>query len=132
MSQENVEAVRLAYEVAYVQRSVENVRDAFAPDFVWHTRGEWPGRSTYGVEEMPQLFADLDETHGDFDLVAEDFTPIGDYVIATVRQSARLRGSDARIESTIYHLWHVPQGRPREAWGFSDRAEALEAARRRG
>ncbi len=64
----------------------------------------------------------------DFSLAADDFEAIGDYVVVTVKQSARLRGSDARIDDTIYHVWHVPNGRPRETWGYGSRDEALEAA----
>lgn len=129
MPLENVEAVRLAYEVAYARRSVEDVREAFSEDYVFHARPEFPGRPEYGVDEMTQLWADLDETYTEFSLVPQDFVPTGsEHVLVTVRTSTRLRGSDARIESTAYHLWHVPDGRPRRTWGYSTRAEALQAA----
>jgi hypothetical protein len=127
MSRENVDTVRLAYEVAYAQRSVDDVRDAFAEDYVFHSRPEFPGRLSYRADDMPQLWADLDETYTEFSLVPEDFAPVGDYVVVTLRQSARLRASDARIESTIYHVWHVQNGVPQETWGYSTREEALEA-----
>ncbi|MDQ4040660.1 MAG: ester cyclase [Actinomycetota bacterium] len=127
MSRENVEAVRLAYEVAYVERSVEKVRDAYDEDYVFYTRPEWPGRNAYRTDEMPELWADVDQTYSDFSLAADDFEAIGDYVVVTVKQSARLRGSDARIDDTIYHVWHVLNGRPRETRGYSGRDEALEA-----
>lgn len=131
MSHENVEAVRLAYEVAYAERSVENVRDAFDENFVWHARPEFPGRSEYRADDMPRLWADLDDTYSDFSLVPEDFAAIGDYVVVTVGLSARMRGSDTRLESTVYHVWDVGGGKPREAWAYTHRAEALEAVGRR-
>ncbi len=127
MSRENVEAVRVAYEVAYVERSVENVREAVAEDFVFHSRPEFPGRSRYGLDEMTQLWADLDETHTEFSLVPEEFAPVGDYVLVTLRQSARMRDSAARLDSPVYHVWHVQNGKPREAWAYATREEALEA-----
>jgi hypothetical protein len=129
MAQDNVEMVRVAYEVAYAERSVEGVRDRFADDFVWHSRPEWPGKAAYGVDEMPGLWADLDETFSEFELVPAAFEEVGDaYVLVTVRQGARLRGSENRVETTIWHLWRI-DGTPREAWVFANRAEALEAAR---
>jgi ketosteroid isomerase-like protein len=127
MSQENVEAVRRAYEVAYPERTVENVLDAVDENFVWHQRSEWPGRSLYRMEDMPQLWADLDDTYTEFSLVPEEFAPMGEYVVVTVRNSARMRASDARIEATLYHVWHVRDGKAREAWTYSTRAEALRA-----
>ena len=128
MPQDNVEMVRVAYEVAYAERSVEGVRDSFAEDFVWHSRPEWPGKATYRVDEMPGLWADLDETFSEFELVPATFEEVADgYVLVTVRQSARLRGSEDRVETTVWHLWRI-DGMPREGWVFGERAEALEAA----
>src|SRR3954447_26182352 len=50
MSQENVETVRRAYEVAYAERSVEGVMDVVAENFVWHQRAEWPGLPCTGLK----------------------------------------------------------------------------------
>lgn len=129
MSRENVEIARLAYE-SYARRAVDRFRDRFADDFRFHTRAEFPGRSVHSLDEMPQIWADLDETYTEYSLVPGDFVDLGDYVLVTLTQSARLRGSDARIEMTIYHLWHIRDGKAREAWTYSDRAEAVEAAGR--
>ncbi len=128
MSRENVEIVRLAYDVAYAERSVERVREKFADDFTWHNRGEFPGRHLFRVDEMPQLWADLDDTYSDFSLVPAEFVAEGEYVIVTIRMSARPRASNARVEGTIWHVWHVVDGKPREGWAYGDRREAFEAA----
>jgi ketosteroid isomerase-like protein len=127
MSEENVQTVRRLYEVAYAQRSVENVRDAVDEGFVWHQRPEWPGRSQYRADDMPQLLADLDDTYAEFSLVPEDFAPVGEYVVVTARTSARLQASEARIDGTLFHVWHLRDGKAQEAWTYGTRAEALEA-----
>ncbi len=129
MSQENtnIERVRLAYELSYPARSIEPIKQWISRDFRWHQRREWPGRLVYKADELPQLWADIDDTYSEFTLVPEDFTEVGEYVIVTVRNSARLRGSDERVEGTIFHVWHVPNGIGLEAWVYSDREEALEA-----
>jgi len=102
--------------------------DVVADNFVWHQRAEWPGLSLYRVEDLPQLWADLDDTYTEFTLVPQDFTAAGEYVMVTVRTSARMRAGDTRIDSTLYQVWHLRNGKVREAWTYSTEAEALEAA----
>src|SRR3954451_2685734 len=111
MSQENVEAVRRAYDVAFAERNVEKVLDEVDENFVWHQRPEWPGRSLYRIEDLPQLWADIDDTYADFRLVPEHFAPLGEYVLVHVRTSARMRATDARVEGTLCHVWHVRDGK---------------------
>ena len=129
MSDENIEVVRLAYDVAYVQRSIEGVRDRFAPEFVFHSRPEFPGRQLYRFEEITQLWADLDETYSDYSLIPIEFDHVGDYVIVALQSSARMQGSEVRVEGKIWHVWRVADGKPREAWTFGSRSEALQAVR---
>jgi len=126
MSEENVRAVREAYGTAYAARSVEQFRERFADDFVWHNRPTWPGRSTYTADEMPQLWADLDETFSEYTLEPITFSDHGDFVLAELAQSARLRDSEAKVEETIWHLWHVVDGIPQEGWSRGSKEEALE------
>jgi ketosteroid isomerase-like protein len=128
MSQENVAAVRHAYEVVYAARNVANVLAAVDENFAWHQSPEWPGRSQYSLEDLPQLWADLDDTYTEFSIVPEEFAPVGEYVVVTARTRARMRGSDARIERTLYHVWHVRDGKLQEVRVYRTTAEALEAA----
>ena len=128
MSRENVELVREGYRVIYDGRSVEGFEGWFAQDFRWHQRPEFPGRRVYRVDELPQLWADLDGTFAEFSVSPEVFEEVGDYVIAAVRTTTRLRGSTTRIEAMIYHVWHVRDGVAHEAWAYADRDQALAAA----
>ncbi len=127
MSRENVEVVRRAYEEAYAKRSVEGADDWISEDFRFHMRAEFPGQRFYQRDEITEIWADLDETYSDFSLVPDEYADTGDYVLVTLNQSARLRESDVRVESTIYHVWEVRDGKAIEAWTYSDRADALEA-----
>ena len=127
MSRENIEVVRLAYDVAYAQRSVEGVRDRFAPDFVFHGRAEFPGRQHYRFEEIEQLWADMDETYSDYSLVPVEFEDAGDYVLVTLETSAKMQGSELRVEGKIWHVWLVADGTPQEGWTYGSRSEALQA-----
>jgi ketosteroid isomerase-like protein len=128
MSRENVELVRLAYDVAWPQRSVEGFQGRFTDDFVWRQRPEWPGRSDFGRDEMHELWAELDETYSEYRLEATEYADAGDYVVVSVNTSARLRASNDRIEGTVWHVWRLRDGLVAEACVYSTEAEALEAA----
>ena len=129
MSQENVELVRRAYDEAFAERSVAGpLRKFVADDFRFNMRSEFPGRGVYAIDEITEMWAEMDATFSDFQLVPSDFAGFGDYVLVTVNQSTRVRGSELRVEATIYHLWHVTGGKVQEAWAYGDRDEALEAA----
>jgi ketosteroid isomerase-like protein len=130
MSRENVEIVRFAYEQVYAQRSTDipGVRERIADDFRFHLRRGFPGRTVYHRDEMTEVWADLEATFTDYSLTPESYEALGDYVVVTLHQSARLRGSSQRIDETICHLWHVVAGKAREGWTFGRKGEALEAA----
>ena len=130
MSRENVELVRRAYEEGYARRSVEGFSGLFAPGFRFHMRSEFPGvRPWYALEELPQLWADLDETYTDYSLAPADFATFGAFVLVTLSARARLRGSDAWVDETLFHIWHLADGRVLEAWTYGDEQEALDAIR---
>ncbi len=127
MSQENVEIVKRLYEESYPTRDIETVRDSVSEDFRFHMRREWPGRASYGREEMPEIWAELDETYSEYSLVPQEYEHLGDYVLVTLSVSARMRESDVRLEQALYHVMKVQRGKVLEAWGFGDKQEALEA-----
>lgn len=124
----NEALIRRAYDEGYANRTVESLRGSVADDFQFHMRAGWPGRPTYGFDEMTQAWADLDDTFTEFQLAPTGFVSAGEFVIATLRQSARMRGSEARIEATIWHVWRVVDGLVREAWVFDEHDDALRAA----
>ena len=134
MSNENVEVVRWAYENSHAQRSVDvpGIEERVTPSYTFHTREGWPGATSYRLAEMTALWADIDTTFSDHSLVPQSYEAIGSTdVLVTLHQTARLRGSDHRINETIYMLWRLVDGRAEETWTFTDRAKALEAAGRR-
>jgi hypothetical protein len=130
MSDENVGIVRWAYENGFAQRTVDmpGSGDRVAPDYRFHTRPDFPGRSAYRLDQMVELWADIDATFTDYSLTAESYEPIGPaHVLVTVRQATRLRGSDQRLVERLYMLWYLTDGRVQETWTSADRAEILES-----
>ena len=75
---------------------------------MFHMRPGWLGRPVYRFDP-------------------DDFVEVGDYVLVTVRQSARMKESDARVDTTIWHVWRLGDGKVLEAWTFDVKEEALSA-----
>ena len=126
-----MEIVRWVYEKGFAARTVDvpGAEQRIAADYLFHTRPDFPGRDAYGLDQMVELWADLDETWTDHSLVPERYEPIGPaHVLVTVRQTARLRGSDRRLAEMLYMLWHLTEGKAQETWTATDRDEALKAA----
>ena len=125
-----MQIVRWVYDELHAQRTVEvpGVDERIAPDYCFHGRSTFPGRTVYRLDEMTALWADLDETYTDHFLVPTHYEDMGDHVLATLEQTARLRGSNLEINQTIYMVWLIIEGKIQETWTFAERAEALEAA----
>ena len=130
MSQENVEKVRFAYEEGHARRTVDvpGFEERISPDYRFHGRPGFPGQTVYRLDEMTALWADLDATFTDHSLVPTHYEDMEPYVLVTLQQTARLRGSDQEISETIYMLWFVSEGKIKGTWTFTGRAEALEFA----
>ena len=128
-SQEAVEIVRWLYEKSHAQRRVDlpGIETRVAPDYRFYARPGFPGRPSYRMDEMPALWADLDTTFSDYSLVPEHYETLGSYVLVTLRQAARMRGSEQRINSLVYHLWFLSDGMVQETWTFGTESEAREA-----
>ncbi len=64
VSDENISLVRWAYEEGHAKRTVEmpQASERISSEYVFYARRGFPGRETYRLEEMPMLWADLDET----------------------------------------------------------------------
>jgi hypothetical protein len=131
MSEKQLELVRWLHEEGHARRTVESpgAEDRIASDYRFHPRPDFPGRSTYGLDEMVKFWADLDATFTDYSLIPQSYESIGStHVLVTLRQTARLRGSDQLLTELIYMLWQLVDGRAQETWTFTDRERALEAA----
>jgi ketosteroid isomerase-like protein len=105
------------------------MRSDFADDFTWHQRAEWPGRAVYTVDDLPTLWEELDEVYPEFELKAVEYFEAGDAVVVEVHTSARPSSSDERVEGVIWHVWQLTDGVLKNAHVYTERSDALVAAR---
>jgi ketosteroid isomerase-like protein len=129
MSQENVELVR-----RFVEASAGGDFDAalalMRPDIEFWTRPEAPDlpASYVGHAGMLDFWGMLAESYTEFRVELEELIDAGDYVVLAYRQSALVRASESRVGAHLFCVFRVQGGKLAEAWVYSNRGDALEAA----
>ena len=131
MSRENVETISGLLE-AYERGGTEATLQLVAPEFELTMPAVYPGpnRVFRGPEAARQALDDWIDSFEDFRAEIEELIDAGDRVIAVIRESGRMRGSTTRIDAPFTGVFAFDhQGRVARLDWFTDRAEALEAAR---
>jgi ketosteroid isomerase-like protein len=129
MSQENVEMVRRAFQ-AYDRGDIDRALADFAPDCEYFATGAIPGRSGVfrGPEGYKEFFGWL---RGEFDEARVDIDELidaGESVVVAATIRGRGKQSGAPASWNIWQVWTVQNGKFVRGRGFTNRAEALEAA----
>ena len=130
MSEENVEIVRSIYE-AFAQRDGVTPFKYYAPDIEWDNSEimELVGGSTvyHGHDGVHAFFHDLLQAFREFEYRPQEFTPIGDHVLVTVREHAVGRLSGVVVDRRHWGVWTVHNGLVTRVCAYLDRDEALKA-----
>ena len=128
MSQENVEIVRRVYE-AFNQRRRDVLAELLEREFLSYPNPDDPEQGARkGYDEnvafietqwkaLPGLHTEIEEAIG-----------AGNDVVALVRHTARVPGSDSQIDRHEAHLWSLREGRVVSLREFATREQAIEAA----
>jgi ketosteroid isomerase-like protein len=128
MSRENVKVVRGAYEAfakGELDAAVDSVLD---PEIEWRTRENLPDSSTFrGHEGVLEWFATWLSAWEDFALEAEEFLPVGDYVVVSTRQSGRGVDSGVEVAFRETHVWKLREGKAIQVVEYAEKADALKA-----
>jgi ketosteroid isomerase-like protein len=129
MSQENVEIVRRAFE-AYNRGDLDTAVADFASDFEYIASGAIPGgRGVFrGPEGYKRFVGWLREEFDDARVEIDAITDAGDQVLVSVTIRGRGRQSGVEASWNDWQVWTLRDGKIVDGLGFTNRAEALEAA----
>ena len=119
MSQENVEIVRRAW--AFEGEALEH----FDPDFVWNRLDEATVHSRDAALQSYERWKDAWE---DLEERPEEFLDAGDHVVMTSYFRGRGLRSGVEVETRIYEVYTLLNGKIVRSDEFAEREEALEAA----
>jgi ketosteroid isomerase-like protein len=126
MSQENVEIVRraFAYEVYGVgDRAVAEA--IFDPEVVMNPTEEAP---TCGLDTIRDNFERWKDAWEELEVTTEEVIEVGERVLVTAHHRGRGRGSGVEVDTRLYSLYTLRDGKVIRADEYTDRNEALEAA----
>jgi ketosteroid isomerase-like protein len=126
MSQENVNAVREAYESWTAHRSVNF--DLLDPEVEWNTASTLDGGVVlHGHDGVRDWFRQMDAIWDDVWWDVERLHDLGDRVLAITRATARGRESGAMVEMMIGTIWTLSDGKVVRVETYMDPAQALDA-----
>jgi ketosteroid isomerase-like protein len=135
MSQENVEIVRRLIEAWNRNEQeaavpLERVVPFLDPSVIFDATRRIIDPKTYeGIEGIRAMLAERDELWGEFRMEPDEFVDGGDRVVAIGRRVSTGRGSGVEVNQPMVDVFTLHGGRVvRCEIGYSDRAEALEAA----
>ena len=127
MTQENVEIMRRVYE-AMNRGGLDAVVPFADPEIESVPPAELPAPTVKGIEAIKNLARQWVETFDDFRIEPERFIDAGDQVVVFVRDSGRIKGSDAEIHNRFIHVWTLVDGKIIKWQTFTDESQALDAA----
>ncbi len=125
MAHQNVAIVQAMYE-AFARHDEAALVSHLDPSIAVHDRPLHPEASVYEGPEGFLRFAQSDWAA--FDEVSyepQDFLARGEYVVVTIRQSGRGKGSALDVEESIVNVWKLRDGKCIELRNYSTMDEAL-------
>ena len=128
MSQQNVEVVRRFFEA--FDPDVDRAIEFWHPDLDYRAvEGALDDVGVfYGHEALRHYWEQWDETFDEFRAEAEQLIDAGDQVVAALRISGRMKGSQAVVDMPLWMNFTVRDGKITRGREYLTREEALEAA----
>jgi ketosteroid isomerase-like protein len=129
MSQENVEIVRLGYELLN-GGDLDGVLQLCATDFEFRDLPALPGSGVFiGHDAFRAWHAQLLDAFEDLHFEPQEFIDAGgDRVVVPNHATGQGKGSGADVEMHFSSVWTMRAGKFAKHIAYSDHAEALEAA----
>jgi ketosteroid isomerase-like protein len=129
MTQENVDIARRGYE-AFAAGDAATFLLFLDPEITVHDFPDLPDTGVHhGTEGFLNVVSNVFEQFDEFRLEPTEFiAPDGDHVLVLVRTIGRGKGSGAKVEADVAHLWRIRDGQAVELWLSGTADEALAAA----
>ena len=130
-SSENAELLRRGY-ASFSAGEVQSALELIDPDIVVAVFTGRPGanRQTYhGHEGFLENIGEMTDVFDDFRFEPLEMEENGDLLLAAVQVAGRGKASGVEIESRLFHLWEIRDGRAMRLEIYNEREEAEAAFR---
>ncbi len=121
-----MEVVRRGFE-AFQQGGPEAMLELFSDDVITY-RPEPDGATLHGKAGFRDAVADWTEDFSEWQILPQEFTDLGEQVLARVLQMAQGRTSGVRVEEDWWFLFELTGSKVSKLSFYSNPAAALEAA----
>jgi ketosteroid isomerase-like protein len=126
---ENTELLRRGYE-SWGAGDVQSTLELMDPNIVVAVFTGRPGanKQTYhGHEGMLENIGELTDVFDDFRFHPLDIEESGDRLFATVQVTGRGKGSGVEIDSRLFHVWEIRDGKATRLEIHNEREQAEKA-----
>jgi uncharacterized protein len=124
----NLALVRGLYR-AWEAGDVDAALAGIAPDIEWIEPADTPdGQSWRGPQGVLDSMAEWTEPFEDYRIEVLEEIDLGDQVLIGLTQSGRGKASGVAVESEVWHLWTLRDGKAARAQMFRGKSDALVAA----
>jgi ketosteroid isomerase-like protein len=125
----NVELVRGLYR-AWEAGDLDAALAGIAPDIEWIEPADAPdGQSWHGPQGVLDSMAEWTEPFDDYRIEVVGEVDLGDQVVVGLVQRGRGKASGVAVESEVWHLWMLRDGKAVRVQMFRNKTEALAAAK---
>jgi ketosteroid isomerase-like protein len=117
---------------AWNEGSVERMVDFWTEDgnWEWQDPPDFPDRRVLrGRQEVEMHLRGLMEFIGGMEVEVEELLPIGDELVAVVSFTVEGAKSGIELDAPVVQVFRFEEGRVRRCRVFTDREQAIEAAR---
>jgi ketosteroid isomerase-like protein len=128
---DTVSVARDMYD-AWNEGNVERMTDFWAEDgdWEWQDPPDFPDRRVLrGRDEVEAHLRGLMEFIGDLEVEVDELLPIGDELVAVVRFTLEGAKSGIQLDAPVVQVFRFEEGRVRRCRVFTNREQAIEAAR---
>jgi ketosteroid isomerase-like protein len=135
MSQENVDSVRRSTEL-WLSGDFEAWLETIDPEIGWdistHPLPDVPNRGSGRESLVSDMLLTYMGGWNEYSAEIEEVSAAGEQVVLVLRETATMRDTGVPLERDLVQLWTLREGRGVFVQVFRTKAEALDAAGRRG
>jgi ketosteroid isomerase-like protein len=125
MSESNIHAIQTMFD-AFKKRDIAGALESVDDDIELEPSSTFPGQEVYrGHEGVLRFFAMFFEAWDEYHAEPIEFVDAGENVVVVVHQRARGKGSGVMIESDMFQVWTLRDGKAVRVRVRESREEAL-------
>ena len=128
MSESNIHAIQTMFD-AFKKRDIAGALEGVDHDIELEPSSMFPGQEVYrGHEDVLRFFAMFFEAWDEYHAEPVEFIDAGENVVVVVHQRARGKGSGVMIESDMFQVWTLRDGKAVRVRVSESREEALRSS----